>query len=339
MFDFIYIEEEVSTHPRVTAICDRYPSATRIPCQRYGEVFNRRSQDFRLQKQRPALILAAKYGAPVLEAPPAYGIGGTRNFYFSHMLNCLYDCRYCFLQGMYQSAHMVLFVNYEDFMTAIDERIGREIEDDICAEPCFFSGYDCDSLAMEAVTGFAADFLDFFRKRPAARLELRTKSVRTQPLFAVEPMANCIVAFSLTPEEVASRYESGAPPVGRRLEAMRQLQERGWPVGLRFDPLIAHDDCRTHYHRLFSQVFSQLDADRLHSVSLGHFRLTREHYKKLHQLYPEEPLLAHGLAEQSGMISYPDAVAGELYDFCAGEIRRHVDGDRFFTCSPAPELA
>ena len=22
------------------------------------------------------------------------------DWYFSHMLNCLYDCRYCFLQGM-----------------------------------------------------------------------------------------------------------------------------------------------------------------------------------------------------------------------------------------------
>ena len=31
--------------------------------------------------------------------PATYGIGGDENYYFSHMLNCLYDCRYCFLQG------------------------------------------------------------------------------------------------------------------------------------------------------------------------------------------------------------------------------------------------
>ena len=36
------------------------------------------------------------------------------------MLNCLYDCRYCFLQGMYRSANYVLYVNYEDFTKDID---------------------------------------------------------------------------------------------------------------------------------------------------------------------------------------------------------------------------
>ena len=31
------------------------------------------------------------------------------------MYNCLFDCRYCFLQGMYNSSNFVIFVNYEDF--------------------------------------------------------------------------------------------------------------------------------------------------------------------------------------------------------------------------------
>ena len=339
MFDFIYIEEEVRDYPRVAAICDRYPKATRVPIDRYGEVFNRRSQNFRLQKRRPALILAAKHGDPVLAAPPDYGIGGDRNFYFSHMLNCLYDCRYCFLQGMYQSAHMVLFVNYAEFAAAIDACIARERATNPDDNPYFFSGYDCDSLAMEAVSGFAARFLEFFRKRSDAWLELRTKSVRLDPLQAVTPVPNCIVAFSLTPEAVARQYEAGAPPIAARLQAMQRLQQQGWNVGLRFDPLIVYEDCRDQYLRLFGQVFAALDARRLHSVSLGHFRLTRDHYRRLHQLYPEEPLLAHGLTERDGMISYPDDLAGELFESCAREIEKQVGPDRFFACSPAPELA
>mgnify|MGYP006970641936 FL=1 len=30
------------------------------------------------------------------------------------MMNCIYDCSYCYLKGMYPSGHMVLFVNIED---------------------------------------------------------------------------------------------------------------------------------------------------------------------------------------------------------------------------------
>ena len=98
------------------------------------------------------------------------------NFYFSHLLNCLYDCRYCFLQGMYPSAHYVLFVNFDDFKRHIKEKT------ELSKEPSwFFSGYDCDSLALESVTGFA-NFLPFFRELPNAWIELRTKSVAIQSL-------------------------------------------------------------------------------------------------------------------------------------------------------------
>lgn len=66
MVSVVYIEEAVREHPRVKRICSRLSHARIIP---------------------------------------AYGLGGDKNFYFSHMLNCIYDCRYCFLQGMFRSAH------------------------------------------------------------------------------------------------------------------------------------------------------------------------------------------------------------------------------------------
>ncbi len=113
MHQVIYIEEAVADHPRTKSICARFPKATKVYCKHYGEIFNRKAQNFRLQKKQPALILAHKHKNHVLDAPDGYGIGGRRNYYFSHMLNCVYDCRYCFLQGMYRSANYVIFVNYE----------------------------------------------------------------------------------------------------------------------------------------------------------------------------------------------------------------------------------
>lgn len=119
MIETIYIEENILQHPRVDDIVARFPQAGIITCGRYGEVFNSKAQNFRLQKQKPALILAEKYKHFALEVHSGYGIGAKRNCYFSHMLYCLYDCRYCFLQGMYQSTNYVLFVNYEAFQDEI----------------------------------------------------------------------------------------------------------------------------------------------------------------------------------------------------------------------------
>ncbi len=129
MIDTIYMEDAVVDHPRSRDILRRYPRAQIIKCASYTEVFNRKAQNFRLQKKKPALILAEKHSGHVLPTPAQYGIGAEHNYYFSHMLNCLYDCRYCFLQGMFQSAHYVLFVNYENF---IDElaRLAKQHDDE-----------------------------------------------------------------------------------------------------------------------------------------------------------------------------------------------------------------
>ena len=70
MIETIYIEENIQQHPRVLDICARFPKARQVICGRYGEVFNPKAQNFRLQKQQPALILAEKYRGFMLKAPP-----------------------------------------------------------------------------------------------------------------------------------------------------------------------------------------------------------------------------------------------------------------------------
>jgi len=96
----------------------------------------------------------------VMPAPEQYETGGGAQYYFSHMLNCVYDCRYCFLQGMFRSANYLLFVNYEEFVQEISEVADSHNND---KKPVwFYSGYDCDSLAYEPVTGFANYFIDAF---------------------------------------------------------------------------------------------------------------------------------------------------------------------------------
>jgi len=328
MFSTIYIEAKIADHPRTLEICARFPQATRVQCERYGEVFNPKSQDFRLQKRKPALILAHKHNRHVLETPAGYGIGGQNNYYFSHMLNCLYDCRYCFLQGMYRSAHHVLYVNYEDFghdIDAILQRTGNE--------PCwFFSGYDCDSLVLEPVSACMQHFLPFFAARPAAHIEIRTKSTQVRSLLQQTPLPNAVIAFSFTPAAIHASLEHRVPNIERRLQAMQKLQQAGWQLGLRFDPLVYQYDYRQQYTRLFEQLFSQLQTERLHSVSLGPFRLPRTYFRNIVRLYPDEPLFAGSFAESGGMISYPEELEHEMTGFCTRELLKHVPESVLFPC-------
>lgn len=323
----IYVEKAVESHPRTRAILSRLPGSTVIPCERYTEVFNPRRQSFRLQKQRPALVLAEKTGETVHPVPDGHGIGARHGYYLSPVLNCPYDCKYCFLQGMFRSAHHVVFVNLESFRDAIDEVRKRHLGHTVC----FFSGYDADSLALEGVTGFAGELVDLFAERPDAWLELRTKSARTTELLVREPRPNVIVAYSLSPDAVCRELEHGAPSLERRVEAIARVASHGWPIGLRFDPLIHHEGFRAGYDALFDRVFDVVPASSIHSVTLGVFRLPAPFHRRMRAMAPGEPLLAGPLAHRAdGLVSYRSEIEAELLEHCRRRLEDRLPGDRLF---------
>ena len=327
MLSAIYVENAVVDHPRTLAIIARYKDLPVIYCEHYGEIFNRSAQNFRLQKTRPALILAHKDNRRVMDAPADYGIGEGRHFYFSHMLNCVYDCRYCFLQGMYRSANYVLFVNFEDFAEDI-----RSTAIDSSQMNYFYSGYDCDSLAFEPVTGFVENILPVFDGLPNAILELRTKSTQVRGLLSVKPIDNCVVAFSLSPDNIANALEHKAPSLEKRLAAIVKLQQQGWKVGLRFDPVFWQKNWQQIYADFFQMVFSGLDVDALHSVSLGAFRLPENFFNNIVKLYPQEALFAGNFEKNDGMMSYAQQQETELLSACEGMISHYVSTGQYFPC-------
>ncbi len=195
-----------------------------------------------------------------------------------------------------------------------------------------FSGYDCDSLALEPLTKFIEYFLPVFRDNPNLLLEIRTKSTQIRTLLDKEPFGNCIVAFSFTPATIASTLEHLTPGITKRINAMVQLQKKGWSVGIRFDPLIYDENFKQNYEALFDSIFNKLNVDKIHSVSLGSFRLPKKFFKKISELYPDELLFASPFADHKGMISYRDNIRTEMIDYCVDALSAYIPEDRFFPC-------
>lgn len=324
----VYVEKQILGDCKAQAIIARCKNARIIEIDHYSEIFNPKAQNFRIQKKNPAIILARKQNRFVLPAPADYNIGGTHNYYFSHMMNCIYDCRYCFLQGMYASANYVIFINYSDFFSAITHQVEQHP-----GPSWYFSGYDCDSLALEPITQFSEACLDFFAKHPRAHLELRTKSTQIRHLISRKPLQNCVVAYSLSPSNVADAVEHKAPSLSKRIEALQNLQQNGWHIGLRFDPLLRAENFKRLYIELFDNVFDALDTNKIHSVSLGPFRLPKPYFKKLIQLYPDEPILAETFSEKNNLVSYAPELEADMLQWCSDQILRRVSAAQFFPCA------
>ena len=88
MKKIIYVEKEVKQHPRTLVIINKFKDYKIIYINNYSEVFNKRNQNFNLQKKNPAIILAKKYKNYLNKIPKNYGIGNHHNYYFSYMYNC-----------------------------------------------------------------------------------------------------------------------------------------------------------------------------------------------------------------------------------------------------------
>lgn len=328
MVDTIYIEKSVLEHEQTEAVLRRYPKAKRIDIDRYGEVLNSHNQNFRQQKNNPSLILAEKRGKRVFEVPAAYETGGGAHYYFSHMLNCIYDCRYCFLQGMLRSANYLLFVNYADFVADI-QMVASDHQDD--ERPTwFFSGYDCDSLAYEPVTRFADYFIPAFADIKNSVLELRTKSTQIRSLLNSPVHDNVVVAFSLSPDRVARHVEHGAPELAKRLQALKRLQQAGWRIGLRFDPVVWHREYLVDYQQAFEQTFALLEPSQVENVTIGGFRLPKDFYKKMVNLYPEHWLLSAGLQEHQGLVSYRAEIEYEVLSQIEAISHKYMSPEKVF---------
>ena len=324
----VYVESALLEHPYTRQVLGRLKQAEVVEIEHYGEVFNRRAQNFRLQKQDSKLIIARKHRGHVLAAPDGYGLGGAHNYYFSHMLNCIYDCRYCFLQGMYQSANQVLFVNYDDFAEEIRVTAAQHPGDPVW----FYSGYDCDSLAFDPVTGFIDYFLPVFAAIDNAWLEIRSKSTQIRALIKQPVNERVVTAFSFSDAHSHKKLEHGVPSIQKRIRAMKQLQQAGWPVGLRLDPLVYHQRFKESFTELLDNIFNEIDAQQVHSVSLGTFRLTRNHHRDIARLYPDEPLFSQNTELNNGIVSYPLQQEAEMMTFCEDLLMRYIPASSYHPC-------
>ena len=329
MIETIYIENHIKNHPRTKKILSRFKKNKNVVyCDHYGEIFNIKSQNFRIQKNKPALILAKKEGKKIHNIPKNFGIGGKKNYYFSHMLNCIYDCEYCFLQGKHMSAHYLLFVNYEDFFLEIK----KKILENSTKKYYFFSGYDCDSLAFDGVTGFIKYFLPIFKQNKNAILELRTKSNQINKLLKHEPIDNCIVAFSFTPENISKLIEHKVPSVKNRIKAMKQLANIGWKIGLRFDPIIPACNFAKIYDKLFQNIASNIPEESIHSISFGMMRFPKKMFKKMTKENSNKRLFSQPFENRNGIFSYNKKLENKVENIILKKLKKYMKKAPIYNC-------
>lgn len=321
-FHHIYVEEGAFSYPFTQTLLARFTKAAVVPILHYKDVFCRGHQDILREKQSPALILAVK-SAPFLYpgAPVCQDFGNAGFYYTSCVMNCIYDCAYCYLQGMYPSGHIVIFVNLEDYL--------REAEAFSARNPLYLCvSYDTDLLAMEPLLGFVREWSALAARCPGLTLEIRTKAAPVPFPDTLPVLGNVIYAWTLSPQKIIDAYEKRTPSLDRRLASAACAAAQGRHIRFCFDPVLRVENWQTLYEDLVRQAFAAMPLGSVTDAGIGVFRVSQAYINQMRRTRPGCPLVQFPFALQDGICCYPDS--GEMCDFMRRQLRRYLPDRQIF---------
>lgn len=323
-FSHIYVEKDVLEHYRTQRILAQFASSSVILVDHYKDVFCRSRQQYVLQHRSQNLIIAQKQPPFLYEgAPVCQNFGNDWFYYTSCMMNCVYDCEYCYLKGMYPSANVVLFVNLEDTFSGLEKMLAQH--------PVYLcASYDTDLMAMEGIAGYVKAWNDFAAAHPRLTIELRTKSANLPLIERMPVLSNVIYAFTLSPQAVIDAYEHGTPALYQRIACAAAVVQKGYPVRLCFDPMIYCPDWEKHYSDMLKQVYEQVNMAKIMDVSVGSFRVSQEYLKKMRKNEPGSAVVQFPYENDGGVYHYPAELTKRMENSLAGQLSMVLAPEKIF---------
>ena len=307
----VFLEKGAEDTPMARRVLGNCPDIPRLTVSGRREVEERLAGGADpVGEGKQVLFLSRHKGAFVKPCPCTARYIGCSYFIINSVLNCPLDCTYCILQLYLGGGPLTVFYNLGRLWTEIDRLLaktrGRPVR--------IGTGELSDSLALDHLTGASGELVSFFRQRPGAILELKTKTADIEGLLRLRPAENVVVSWSLNPDAVVDQDETGAPAVGARLEAAAEAARRGFPVGFHFDPLILFRGWEDGYGRLIQLLFQSVPARRIRWLSLGSLRFPAALKGIIEARFPESRLVhAELVPGRDGKLRYFKPLRLELY--------------------------
>ena len=324
-FSHIYVEKKILNNKNTLEILSKFKDVKIIEIENYKEVFSSNNQDFHLQKLGQKLILASNKANMIYEGAVVCESFENDNFYYtSSIINCVYDCEYCYLQGVYSSGNIVIFVDIEKVFEEVEELYNKLKTLYLCIS------YDTDLLAIENICGFSEKWYYFIEDKKDLKIELRTKSGNIDKFLNLKPLDNFIIAFTLSPENLALKNEKYTASFKNRVKAIKKLQEKGWKVRICIDPLIYSDNFEKNYSQMIEYLFNEIDKEKVIDVSIGVFRISKEYLKKMRNQNQNSEILYYPFECIDGVYTYSNKTKSYMINFIKEQFLKYIDEKKIY---------
>ena len=249
--------------------------------------------------------------------------------------NCPMDCSYCVLQGYLNNPFLTLYSNWDDLLQEIESFLSHHPQ----PFPRLGTGELSDSLALDSIFPLSQLLISFFAERNNGILELKTKSAEVNHLLHLNHRGRTVFSWSLNPTKMIEEEEIRTASLEERIDAAKRCQEKGYPIGFHFDPIIYHEGWEKGYQETILSLFRHIDPKRVIWISLGGFRYPPQLKAIAKERFPNTKIfLGELFPGRDGKFRYLKEIRAEMYQKMVGWLR-DVDPNLFiYLCMESKEV-
>lgn len=244
--------------------------------------------------------------------------------------NCNFWCEYCYLYLTFRNAPISThFVNYDKMFKEIALFDRKKVPNSLRVLNLGELG---DPLAVDDITGLSKEVIAFVASETKkTKLLFLTKSDCITNLLDLEHGGRTIVSFSMNTEKVHQYLEHRTPGPMHRLEAAKKVQEAGYEVRLRIDPVFEYSTWEADYRALVAQIFSLVSPAR---ITIGEYRPAAGLIHQIEQRFPDTRLLKinGSLVAEAGKLRYPREIRQKMFKTIIDSILKHDPNIQIALC-------
>lgn len=248
-FDTVYYEPEALNYELGKELHKRYANLPWVEIESHNHI--------------PELASANNRDFAKLKSHLIIGVRKTHKYVPNHKVSdwlvpytssgCRAMCLYCYLVCNYNKcAYLRLFANRDQMLDGLLKKA------DAAPVPQTFEiGSNSDLVLENTITDNLLYTIERFGREGRGYLTFPTKFDMVNPLLSLDHKGKTIFRMSVNPEEIIRRIELGTSPLRTRIDALNNVADAGYPVGLLIAPVILVPD----WKRLYSELIEQLSQE------------------------------------------------------------------------------
>lgn len=195
----------------------------------------------------------------------------------------------------------------------------------------FEIGSNSDLLLENTITENLEWTIERFSLNEKSFLTFPTKFHYVGPLLPLNHRGRILMRMSMNPQELIQKVEFGTSSLEARIEALNQVSDAGYKVGMLIAPVVLVDNWKTLYAKLIEELAEKLSAKTKKQLfieiifmtySYVHRAINNEAFPKAMDLYDQSLMTGRG----KGKYCYRTEVRTEAEQFLREHLAQKLKG-------------